>query len=164
MKYEQYCPRGFREEVVWNSQYFSHTNVWFPYKCRGKQTWPRRKKVKRQCTTIILATLVDLSSPMICAKIQPQGILNSGEDFERFLPYIVIAAILVNGQRQFQQSFVSPTYGGSTWNLSKIGSAASEEILTDGRTDGRTHRGTKSDHDSSSWAELRWAKKTIVED
>ena len=39
------------------------------------------KKVKRQCTTIILATLVDLPSPMICAKIQPQGILSSGEDF-----------------------------------------------------------------------------------
>ena len=41
-------------------------------------------------------------------------------------------------------------------------------MLTDGRTDGRTHgrtdgrtdgRRTKSDHNSSSWAELRWAKK-----
>ena len=31
------------------------------------------------CRTIILATLVDLPSPMICAKIQPQGILSSGE-------------------------------------------------------------------------------------
>ena len=36
-------------------------------------------------------------------------------------------------------------------------------MLTDGRTDGRTHgrtdgRRTKSDHNSSSWAELRWAK------
>ena len=42
-------------------------------------------KVKCQCTTFILATLVDLPSPMICAKIQPQGILGSGEeDFKRF--------------------------------------------------------------------------------
>ena len=57
-----------------------------PYKCIGKQTWPLLKKVKRQCTTIILATLVDLPSPMICAKIQPQGILGSGEDFKKFLP------------------------------------------------------------------------------
>ena len=39
-----------------------------------------RKKVKRQCTTIILATLVDLPSLMNCAKIQPQGILYSGEE------------------------------------------------------------------------------------
>ena len=29
---------------------------------------------------IIWATLVDLSSPMICAKIQPHGILDSGEE------------------------------------------------------------------------------------
>ena len=47
----------------------------------GKQTWPRRKKVKCQCTTIILATLVDLPSTMICAKIQPQGLFGSREDF-----------------------------------------------------------------------------------
>ena len=53
----------------------------FPDKCIGKQTWPCRKKVKRQCTIIILATLVDPSFPMIYAKIQPQSILNSGEDF-----------------------------------------------------------------------------------
>ena len=30
--------------------------------------------------TILLATLVDLQSPMIPAKIQPQGILRSGEE------------------------------------------------------------------------------------
>ena len=48
----------------------------------GKQTWPCRKKVKRQCTTILLAILVDLPSPMIPAKVQLQGILGSGgEDF-----------------------------------------------------------------------------------
>ena len=80
MKFEQHWPRGFRGEVVWNSQHFSHTNVWRPYKCIGKQTWPRRKKVKCQCTTIILAILVDLPSPMIYAKIQPQGILGCGEE------------------------------------------------------------------------------------
>ena len=42
------------------------------------------------------------------------------------------------------------------------------KMLTDGRTDGRTDarthgrtdgRRTKSDHNSSSWAELRWANK-----
>ena len=43
----------------------------FPYKCIGKQTWPCRKKVKRQRTTILLAMLVDLPSPMIPAKVQP---------------------------------------------------------------------------------------------
>ena len=52
--------------------------------------------------TFILAISVDLPSPMIYAKIQPQGILGSGEeDFSRFLPYIGMAAILVNGPRPF---------------------------------------------------------------
>ena len=84
---------GFGEEDFWR---------FFPYKCIGKQTWPCRKKVKRQRTTILLAILVDLSSPMIPAKVQPQGILGSGgEDFWRFLPYMGVAAILVNGPWPF---------------------------------------------------------------
>ena len=62
MKFEQHWPRGFRGEVIWNHQHFFHTNVWDPYKCIQKQTWPCREKVKCQCTTIILATLVDLPS------------------------------------------------------------------------------------------------------
>ena len=61
---------GIGEEHFWR---------FFPSKCIGKQTWPCRKKVKRQRTTILLAVLVDLPSPMIPAKVQPQGILGSGE-------------------------------------------------------------------------------------
>ena len=38
MKFEQHWPRGFRGEVVWNSQHFPHTNVWRLYKCKGEQT------------------------------------------------------------------------------------------------------------------------------
>ena len=45
--------------------------LFFPYKCIRKQNWPYRKKVKCQCTTIILAILVALPFPMIYAKIQP---------------------------------------------------------------------------------------------
>ena len=47
--------------------------------------------------TIILATLVDPLTSMIYAKIQPQSILGSREeDFKGFLPYMGMAAILVN--------------------------------------------------------------------
>ena len=39
---------------------------------------------------------------MIYAKIQPEGVLGSGEeDFYRFLPYMGMAAILVDGPRLF---------------------------------------------------------------
>ena len=54
--------------------------MYLTYKCIGKRTWPYSKEVKRQRTTILLATLVDLPSPMICVKIQPQGILGYGEE------------------------------------------------------------------------------------
>ena len=54
--------------------------LWDSYKCIGKQTWPFHKKVKCQRTTIFLAILVDLLSPMICVQIQPQGILGYGEE------------------------------------------------------------------------------------
>ena len=36
MKFEQHWPRDLRGEVVWNSQHFSHTNVWCSYECIGK--------------------------------------------------------------------------------------------------------------------------------
>ena len=77
MKFEQHWPRGFRREV------FEILNF-FPYQCMVPIQMHREanesKKVKRQHTTIILAYLVDLSSPMICAKIQPQSFLDSGEE------------------------------------------------------------------------------------
>ena len=45
----------------------------------AKLTLPK-KKIKRQCRTIILAILVDLLSPMIDAKIRHQGLFGSGEE------------------------------------------------------------------------------------
>ena len=75
----------------------------------------------------ILAILVDLPSPMICAKIRPKDLFSSGEDFLKFLPYMGMAAILVNGPRLFWQSFITQPKGGSTWNLNNIGPEASEK-------------------------------------
>ena len=79
MKFEQHWLRSFRGKAIWNYQHFFHTNVWGPYKCIQKQTWPCRKKVKCQCMTIILATLVDRPFQMIYAKIQLQAIVGFGE-------------------------------------------------------------------------------------
>ena len=96
------CPREAQNEIwatlaQWLQRSCLKYSTFFPYTCIGKHTSPLRKKVKCKCMTIILAILVDLPSPMISAKIQPQGILRSGEeDFLRFLPYMGMAAILVN--------------------------------------------------------------------
>ena len=58
---------------------------YFQYKCIwptqiGKQTWPWGKKVKCQHRTIIWAILVDLLSPVICAKIRTQGLFGYREE------------------------------------------------------------------------------------
>ena len=92
------CGGDVRNKI---SQYFSHINVHSPYKCMRKQIWSCRKKVKRQRSTMILAILVDLPPPMICANIRPQGWLGSGKDFLKILPYMDMAAILVNGPQKF---------------------------------------------------------------
>ena len=42
---------------------------------------------------------------MLCTKIQPKSFLGSGEeDFQMFLPYMDMAAILFDGAEPFDQS------------------------------------------------------------
>ena len=53
----------------------AHANAW------GSNFDLGGKKVKRQHRTIILAILVDLLSPIICAKIRAQGLFGSGEKY-----------------------------------------------------------------------------------
>ena len=54
--------------------YMTHTNAW------GSKFDLGGKKVKCQHRTIILAILVDLLSPIICAKIRAQGLFGYGEE------------------------------------------------------------------------------------
>ena len=80
MKFEQHGPVASEKkfEII---NFFFHTNVWGTYKAYRSKLDLTVKKVVSQCRTIILATLVDRPSLMICAKIQLQGVLGSGEDF-----------------------------------------------------------------------------------
>ena len=54
--------------------YMAHTNAW------GSKSDLGGKMVQCQHRTIILAILVDLLSPIICAKIRAQGLFGSGEE------------------------------------------------------------------------------------
>ena len=68
------------------------------------QIWLCCKKVNSQPTTIIWTKLVELESPMLYIKVQPQSFLGSGEeDFEVFLPYMGMVAILFNGVEPLEQ-------------------------------------------------------------
>ena len=64
---------------------------------------------------------------MFCAKIQPQGILGSGE--EDFKSFYHIWAWRPSWSMDRDHFNNLPVQGGSTWNLSNIGPEASEEKL-----------------------------------
>ena len=49
-------------------------------KATGTQIWPYHKMVKGHHSLIILTNLVDLESPMLYTKIQPQSFLSTAEE------------------------------------------------------------------------------------
>ena len=67
--------------LVFNTFWENDFSTFSPYKSMGVQIWPCPKKVKGQPTTIMWINLVDLESPMLYTKTQPQIFLISGEDF-----------------------------------------------------------------------------------
>ena len=71
----------FQSEQFWSTSHFDtfNINVYGPYKW-GSKFDLGGKKVKCQHRTIILAILVDLLSPIICAKIRTQGLFGYGEE------------------------------------------------------------------------------------
>ena len=83
------------QPLVLNTYWENDFSTFSPYKCMRAQIWPCCKKDKGQPMTIIWTSLVDLESPMVYSKTQPQSFLGSGEeDFLGLLPYIGMAAIL----------------------------------------------------------------------
>ena len=67
---------------------------------------------------------------MLHTKFKGNWSFGSGEeDFLRFLPYMGMAAILVMWLRPFEQTFIPPSQGGSTWNVASIGPVVSEEKM-----------------------------------
>ena len=100
----------------------------FTYKSIGDQIWPCRKIDQRQPRDIIWTNLVVLEYPMLHINFQGRRPFDSREeDFLMFLPYMDMAAILVIRPEPFEQIFVRPSHGWSTWNLVSIGLAVSTE-------------------------------------
>ena len=79
--------------------------LFLPYKSIEMQIWPWHKKVKGQPMIIIWTNLIELESLMLYTKIQTQSFLDSGEeDFQEFLPYMDMAAILFKRAEPFEQN------------------------------------------------------------
>ena len=65
---------------------------------------------------------------MLYTKIQPQSVFGSEEEnFQVFLLYMGMAAILVNGAEPFEQIVNILSTGSHMWNLMKIAQAVSEK-------------------------------------
>ena len=100
------------------------------YKSLRDQSWPCRKIGQGQPRVIIWIILVILEHPMLLTKFQCHRPIGSGEeDFLMFLPYMGMAAILVMWPGPFEQTFVPPSQGDSTWKLASIGLVVSEENM-----------------------------------
>ena len=102
----------------------------FPYKSIRDQIWPCHKIGQGQLRVIIWTNLIVLEHPMLHTNFQGHQRFGSGEeDFLRFIPYMYMgmAATLVMWPGPFEQTFISPSYGGSTWNLASISLFVSKE-------------------------------------
>ena len=128
------------------------------YGAQGSKLDLAVKKVKRQCTTFILATVVELPSPMICAKTQPQGILGSGEEVFCLFVFFLYKGFTIywHGGHLGQQTatilaiFRSPTLGRIHLKFEQNCLGASKEKSFQ-NFNVRTHgRRTISDHYNSS--------------
>ena len=112
-------------------------STFFPYKCMGTIQINAQgskldftvKKVKHQHTTIILAILVDLLFQMICAKIQPQGILEK-KIFKCFTIY-GHGGHLSQWTTTYSAIIRSLALRRLHMKSEQIGSAASEEKLSE---------------------------------
>ena len=142
-----------------NSFWKIHYVTFFPYKSIRDQIWPCRKIGHGQPRVIIWANLVVLEHPMIHTKFQGQQPLGSREeDFLRFLPYMGVAAILVMWPGSFEQTFIPPSHGRSTWNLASISLAVSKEKKFENGN--LRDLGPRSINDLDLWCSYRFIKLT----
>ena len=83
-----------------------------------------------------------------CYILRPKvtGPLVPEKMFEGFLPYMGVAATLVMWLRGPEQTFVSSTHGGFTWNLASIGPAVLEQKIFENGGQATTDNGRTTEH------------------
>ena len=76
---------------------------------------------------------------MLHTKFQGYLPFGTGDDLLRFLSFMGMAAILVMWPGPVEQTFISPSHGGSIWNLTLTDPVVSEEMFenVDTHTDDR---------------------------
>ena len=75
---------------------FNSILLFFPFECIGELSWPCRKIGEGHLRVMIYTNFVELHCLLLHAKFQNHRSSGSGEeDFQRFLLFIAMAAILV---------------------------------------------------------------------
>ena len=92
----------------------------------GTQIWPYHKKVKGHPSLIILTNLVDLESPMLYTKIQPQSFLELEKKIFKCFYHIWAWQPSCSMIQNHLNSVNIPSTEGPMWNLVKIGQVVSE--------------------------------------
>ena len=151
---------GFGEEDFWR---------FFPYKCIGKQTWPCRKKVKRQRMTILLAILVDLPSRWFLQRFSPKAFSVLEEKIFKGFYHIWAWRPSWSTDLDHFSNFSFPHPKEAPYEIwaklaQRFQRRSRLKMLTDGRTDGRTDDRRKVitiAHPEQSSGELKTGTKKI---
>ena len=104
--------------------------TFFPYKSKSDQIWPWYKMGQGQPRGIIWTKYDGFQSSMLHTKFQHNHPPGSREkDFEGFLPYIVMAAILVMRPGPFWTNFCSPIPWRLHMKLTSTSPVVSEKMF-----------------------------------
>ena len=138
----------------------------FTYKCLWDQIWYSPKIGQGHPRVTIYAIYDGLTSQMLHTKFhanRPSGSVE--EDFWRvFTIYMGMVAILVMWPGPYMQTFVPPSHGGSTWNMTSIGPMVPEEKTFENINTWHTDRQQPWHMISSPMSlRLRWANNQSLE-
>ena len=98
-------------DIGYNSFTKIHSFAFFPYNNLSDQSWPCRKIDQGQPRVIIKINFLKPEYPMVQTKFQGhRPFISWEEDFQKFLPYMGLVAILITWTRSLNKlSFPHPT-------------------------------------------------------
>lgn len=109
--------------------------TFFSYKSLSVKSWPLHKIGQSQPGVIVWIKLVVLAYPVLHTKFHGYCYIGSGEvDFQRFLPYMDVAAMMVVWSRPFELVFVRKGPGYCIWNSVTIGGVRGDVVTYCERT------------------------------
>ena len=135
--------------IGYNSFTYIHSFAFFPYNNLSDH-WPCQKIDQGQPRVIIKINFLKPEYPMVHTKFQGHWpFISWEEDFQKFLPYMGLVAILITWPRSHEQTLIPPSNSGSTFNLVSVSPAVLE--VNKKRIPDLRHPGQRSIDDLDLW-------------